>query len=355
VRSEPLTRLAVLWSHLSGYVNACLRECARRDIQLFTSWFRASGSAPFDDSPFAWLRTRQSREWSGSEAIDGKDLIAGLEDFKPQMILVSGWNHPGYRVVARHFAGRATRILCMDNPWEETPRQWLGRLVAPWYVKPLFDGALVAGERQFQFARRLGFEDSQIQIGLYAPDSDAFRPSPGLNPETRRGFLFVGRLSPEKGIATLAEGYRRYRAHSSSPWTLAIAGTGPLRHLIDDIEGIELLGFVQPAHLPALMHSKGCLVVPSLHEPFGVQIVEGATAGLALIATTACGASCHLLRHGYNGLLIAPGRSSQLFQAFSEIATHHKLSEMGARSVNLAAQFTPSIWADNLLRWNLTT
>ena len=348
---EPVTRLAVLWSHLSGYLNACLRECSRRDVELFTSWLRTSGSAPFDETSFAWLRTKNSREWDSSEAIDGKDLLAGLEAFRPQMILVSGWNHPGYRAVAKHFAGRATRILCMDNPWEETPKQWLGRLVAPWYVKPLFDGAFVAGERQFQFARRLGFDDSQILTGLYAPDAEAFRPPSDLDPESRKGFLFVGRLSPEKGVATLAEAYRIYRATSTSPWTLAVAGTGPLRSLLEGIEGVNLLGFVQPAHLPALMHSKGCLVVPSLREPFGVQIAEGASAGMAIIATSACGASVHLVRSGFNGQVLAAGDPVALADALVKIESCPRRSAMTKASQALAGQFTPAIWSSNLLSW----
>jgi len=348
LNERPVTRVAVLWSHLSGYLNACLRELDRRGVTVFTSWFRSSSAAPFDEDAFGWLRTKHSREWKDSASIVTPDLIAGLEDFRPEILLVSGWNHPGYRAAARCFRGRAIRVLAMDNPWEERPRQWLGRLIAPWYVRPLFDAAFVPGERQFQFARRLGFADGEIRIGLYAPDTEAFR-RPVDAPAQGQGFLFVGRLVEDKGIATLAAGYRRYREVSESPWALTVAGTGPLGRLLEGIPGVEQLGFVQPSALPALMHRHACLVVPSQRENFGVQILEGATAGMAIIATTACGATVHVVRDRLNGNVIPAADPGALSKALAYVERSFKASEFSHASESLARQFTTKIWADEVL------
>ena len=348
MNERPVTRVAVLWSHLSGYLNACLRELDRRGASIFTSWLRSSNAAPFDEDAFGWLRTKHSREWKDSASIDGADLIAGLEDFQPEILLVSGWNHPGYRAAARHYRGRATRLLAMDNPWEERPKQWLGRLIAPWYVRPLFDAAFVPGERQFQFARRLGFADDEIRIGLYAPDSEAFR-RPSNAPAERIGFLFVGRLVDDKGIATLAQGYLRYRELCDAPWDLTVAGTGPLGRLLEGIPGVEQLGFVQPSALPALMHRHACLVVPSVRENFGVQILEGATAGMAIIATTACGAAVHVVRDRLNGKIITPRDREALSKALAYVEQSFNASDFSHASETLARQFTTRLWADEVL------
>jgi len=343
-------RVAVLWSHLSGYLDACLRELDARGVELLASWFRAENQAPFAAQQFAWLRDRaRGMEWSGTDGIDATALAAQLDRFDPQLVLVSGWNHPGYRIAARLLKGRCVRILCMDNPWEERARQWLGRAVAPWYVRPLFEGALVAGERQWQFARRMGFSDDQILAGLYAPDAARFAAADGGPLEARRAFVFVGRLAPEKGIATLVEAYRRYRRASTAPWPLTIAGTGPLAALVGGVEGMQALGFVQPQDLPAVLGRHACLVAPSLREPWGVQISEGASAGLALVASTVCGAAVHLVREGYNGHLVAPGDAPGLARALLRIEGATDLAALGQRSRQLAAQFTPALWAANLL------
>lgn len=352
--ARPVVRLAVLWSHLSGYVNASLRECAGRDVELLVSWFRAASAAPFADSQFAWLRAGgRGFEWGGTDDIDGPALAAQVAQFAPELLLVSGWNHAGYRHVARRMAGRTTRILCMDNPWEGSVRQRLGCAVAPWYVRPLFEGALVAGERQYQFARRLGFADGEILTGLYAPDSAKFAPAAAGVAEPRAGFLFVGRLAEEKGLRTLVEAYGLYRRHSTDPWPLTVAGSGPLAPLVKGIAGIALAGFVQPDDLPSLMRRHACMVVPSYREPWGVQISEGACAGLALIATGVCGATAHLLREGYNGHVVPARDAPALAQAMLRIQAHPRLEEFGGNSRALASQFTPRIWADNLLAWPL--
>ena len=343
-------RVAVLWSHLSGYLDASLRECRRRDIELLVSWFRADRQAPFTDAQFEWLRSDgRGLEWQGSGHIDRDRLVEVLESFSPEVLLVSGWNHPSYRYAARRFQGRAVRLLCMDNPWEGRPRQWLGRAVAPWYVRPLYEGAFVSGERQFQFARRLGFSAGQIVTGLYAPDSERFQCREDSTACGRAGFLYVGRLSPEKGIATLVEGYRRYRARSGAPWLLTIAGTGPLQALVSSAEGVRPLGFVQPDDLPSVMSRHACMVVPSLQEPWGVQISEGVTAGLPIVATSACGATVHLVRDGFNGYVVPPGDPDALARAMLRAETNPRLDRFGDNSRKLAAQFTPQLWADNLL------
>lgn len=343
-------RVAVLWSHLSGYLNACLRECRRRDVELLVSWFRADRQAPFADAQFGWLRSEgRGLEWDGSEHIDCRQLVEALEGFDPQVILVSGWNHPAYRSAARRFRGKAVRLLCMDNQWSEHPKQWLGRAIAPWYVRPLYEGAFVSGERQFQFARRLGFSAGEIVTGLYAPDSLRFRKVHSASDVRPAGFLYVGRLSPEKGIATLVEAYRRYRALSPAPWPIAIAGSGPLQSLVSGLEGVQVLGFVQPEDLPAVMSRHACLVVPSEKEPWGVQISEGVTAGLPIVATSVCGASVHLVREGFNGYVVAPGDPTGLARAMLRIERNPRLDRFADNSRTLAAQFTPELWADNLL------
>ena len=53
-------RIAVLWSCLSGYLNACLKELASRDgVQLFVcDQPLAPPQAPFDDSQFTWIQDR---------------------------------------------------------------------------------------------------------------------------------------------------------------------------------------------------------------------------------------------------------------------------------------------------------
>ena len=344
-------RVAILWMALSGYMNACLRALARHDgVEIFTSERRARSQAPFADEQFAWLRQR----YIFARLPDFSELSPRLQSFEPDVLVICGWQIPAYRRVARLYRGRLPRILCMDNQWRGSLRQHLGVWARHWYIQPLFDLAWVAGSSSASFARKLGFDASRILHGLNTCDHATFAAARSLrstNQAPARNFLYVGRLSPEKGIEVLAEGYRRYRARSRDPWPLIVCGTGPEARWLQGRDGVELRGFVQPAALPALLAGAGCYVAPSLAETWSISIHEATAAAVPVICTTGCGASAHLVQDGQSGMVIAPGEPEQLGEAMARFAKleperRRTMGEIGAR---LSSQFTPELWAETLL------
>lgn len=340
-------RIAVLWSHMSGYLNACLQELANiNDVKLFVSNYAASSAAPFRSDQFT--RFTAHCEWP-NDVIDKKLLLANIDKFDPDVLLVSGWHHPEYRFVLHKYRDKALKVLVMDNPWRGTPKQWLGVITAPWYIRPIYDVAFVAGERQAQFARRFGFKENHILKGVFSCDHDAFssvyhargdEPLPGT-------FIFVGRFSPEKGIETLVKGYQHYRRLAPHPWPLICCGVGPLRPLLENKEGIIIKGFVQPRDLPDTLKQASCLLLPSQFEPWGLVVHEAASAGLAVICSSSCGASVHLVQDGYNGYLIDAGDSVGLGEAMFRFASlsDARRKETSVNSYSLSSQFTPKRWA----------
>ena len=83
-------------------------------------------------------------------------------------------------------------------------------------------------------------------------------------------------------------------------------GVGPLADTIGSIDGVDMLGFVQPDEMPSVFARAGCLVLPSRHEPWAVVIHEAASAGLPVVCTRACGASTRLVLDGLNGAVVSP-------------------------------------------------
>lgn len=340
-------RVAILWSELSGYADACFRALAAHPgcDGLFLSHFRADPLAPFDASAFAWV---EQRAFYDALMAEGR-LTEAVLAFKPDVVLVTSWHIPGYRAALKALAGRAVRVLCMDNQWLGTLRQRLGVAISGWHVRPLYDRVFLPGERQADFARRLGFPQAAIRYGLYACDPARFAPPPGTPPG--HGFVFVGRLIPPKGVDVLAAAYRSYRAAAADPWPLTVYGSGPLGEMLAGIEGVRLAGFVQPDALPAALHGAGAFVLPSLFEPWAVAIHEAAAAGLPLIVTAVCGASVHLVQDGLNGALVGAGDADGLAKAFARIAglTAAARAGQGRMSLALAQQYTPARWAETVL------
>lgn len=342
----------MLWSALSGYLNACLKELAGRDgVELFVSHNVPDRNAPYDQAQFSWIAERYT--WQKHPEFE--PLRARLESFRPDIMVIAGWHIPAYRRLARLFRRRSWRVMIMDNPWRGTVRQRIGSITAPFYVKPLADAVWLPGERQSVFARRLSFGSNEILRGSFSCDQPAFeavyrarttegRPVP-------RVFIFVGRFVPAKGVKTLVEAYARYRANSAEPWPLICCGVGPLQPLLEGQPGIEVAGFIQPERMASVFASAGCLVLPSEFEPWALVVHEATCAGLIVLASERVGAAVHLVQPGYNGFVFAGNDAQALAERLQHVSAKddRKLEEMSQASHALSLQYSPRRWADTLL------
>ncbi len=345
-RGEQL-RIAILWQAMAGYTRVCFSALSARGVDVRLVHEGGDADAPFDHH--ATSAGLDAIAWDGDPDVVERTLA----DLDPHAVLVSSWHIHAFRRAVRRRRGRTLRVLCMDNQWWATPKQILGVATSRAAVRPAFDAAFVAGERSADFARRLGYGDERIIRGLYTCDHPTFAAVAaargGQAPPP--AFVYVGRLVGVKGIDVLADGYRRYRTLVDDPWPLVVAGTGPEAGRLAGVEGVEAVGFVQPADLPGLLARTGCLVLPSRFEPWAVVVHEATTAGLPVLCTWVCGAAGRLVNDGWNGAILPPGDPEALARAMARIsaAPAADRAAMSRASVALAAQFTPARWADMVI------
>lgn len=155
----------------------------------------------------------------------------------------------------------------------------------------------------------------------------------------REGFLFVGRLSPEKGIDVLC----RAAAGLAGAAQVRVVGGGPEAERLRGAAGIEALGALPPAQVQQRMAGAQALVMPSLwYETFGLVIVEAFAAGLPVIASR-LGAMAALVREGETGLLFVPGDAEDLREKMRWALAHpQEMAAMGARArAEYEANYTP--------------
>lgn len=113
-------------------------------------------------------------------------------------------------------------------------------------------------------------------------------------------FLYIGRLSEEKGIGTLLESQKFF------PYKLKIVGDGNLKPLVEkevkSNKNLEFPGYMGKEHVIDLMKRSKALIFPSeWYEGFPVVIAEAFSTGTPVI-TTDIGSQAEIVKDGISGL-----------------------------------------------------
>lgn len=113
-------------------------------------------------------------------------------------------------------------------------------------------------------------------------------------------FLFVGRLSVDKGVNLLLT------AFENSKHKLTIIGEGPLQQKVEqfvqDHKNVTFLGFQNKEIINRELNLCSALIFPSVwYETFGLIMIEAFAASTPVIAGN-CSSASIIIKDGYNGL-----------------------------------------------------
>lgn len=167
----------------------------------------------------------------------------------------------------------------------------------------------------------------------------------GAVDQIRSGGLFVGRLSPDKGVDVLLAALRLYAAD------VAVIGTGELESLVQAQLGLKARGFLPTDGVMAQLSRASYLVVPSVwYENFPRTIVEAYSMGVPVIASR-LGALAELVLDGQTGLLFDPGQPLDLAAKLQWAEAHpERMAEMGRHArARFEALYGPEINANQMV------
>ncbi|WP_257666180.1 glycosyltransferase [Parapedobacter tibetensis] len=181
---------------------------------------------------------------------------------------------------------------------------WLHKKIGTWQMVDRYIALT-------DFAKRL-FLDSTFGVPANQfTVKPNFVTEPNLRPMKRQPhFLFIGRLTEEKGIAVLLE------AFMDSNLLLRIAGDGPLKGAVVNASkkytNITYLGRLDRAAIGAQLAECSALIFPSIwYEGMPMTIIEAFAAGTPMIASD-IGAMPSMVAEGRSGYLFPAGNASAL-------------------------------------------
>jgi len=167
-------------------------------------------------------------------------------------------------------------------------------------------------------------------------DPEQWRPTHSFGtPPAPRPPLVVswGRVQYEKGFQVLARAMHELRGRVPDVESV-IAGRGsylPELQTQVDVEGVSdivgLPGYLDDTDLRELVHRAGCVVIPSLYEPFGIVALEALAAGAPLIVART-GGLAELVADTDAGITFEPGNPDDLADAIEQVLTNSELATL---------------------------
>ncbi|WP_166976983.1 HAD-IIB family hydrolase [Rhodocaloribacter litoris] len=209
-------------------------------------------------------------------------------------------------------------------------------------------------EIEEQYARYDHFHPDRKLVIPPGTDLERFKPpAPGMEPPPIRAelarflrepdrplVLAIARPDERKNLATLVEAFGRHPRLRDRANLVLIAGNRDdiremdrrprrvLNELLLLIDAHDLYGHVAfpkhhtPEDIPDLYrlaaHSRGVFVLPTIHELFGLTLIEAAASGLPLVAAHN-GGPPEIVDYCENGLLVDPQDADAMGRAIEEV------------------------------------
>jgi glycosyltransferase involved in cell wall biosynthesis len=248
-------------------------------------------------------------------------------------------------VHAHHLRSASSRVAAVNARSRRIPTavtdhglgggNWFGLLPR------LFDRFLTVSAYS---ARQLGAPPSRSRVVYGGADPVRFSPDPEV---VRRGVLFVGRLTPHKGVDRLVEAVpegAQLRVVGSAGHDPAPPESGypELLRRLATRRRVEFLGAVPDSDLPALYRGARVLALPSVHvtcygqrvavsELLGLVAIEAMASGTPVVASR-LGGLPEVVEHGVTGFLVEPGNVDELRVRLAEVLGDRRLAEQLGRN-----------------------
>jgi glycosyltransferase involved in cell wall biosynthesis len=293
-------------------------------------------------------------------------LVADLIKNPTDLAVLPGYHRPEYwaMLIVCVLLRRKRAVFCDSTAFDQEKSPWKEKAKAYFFRR--CDGFFCYGSRSKEYVASYGIDPRKIYEGCQAaalPHDynaaaiQAHYDSYSSSSASSSRFLYIGRLSAEKGLFDLLDAFCRIHAQNPEA-TLALAGSGlieeDLRRRTREL-GIEsavtLLGTKTPEEIGRLLVNSAAMILPSYREPWGLVVNEALSFGCPVVVSNICGCVPELVIDGVTGYSFRAGDVGELAQAMSKVQLLSENRAVVALScLDVIAKFTPEFAAARILR-----
>jgi len=292
-----------------------------------------------------------------------------LEKVNPEAVLCGGYNYfASWQALLWARTHHVPFVLWSESNVQDHRR---GYLLTEFLKREFLDrcsGFVVPGRSAREYLQAHAIPEEKIFTAPNAVDNRLFAEIAGRTRSAaadcrrrlalpNRYFLFVGRLVAEKGVFDLLQAYAILDEELRMEVGLVFAGDGPCRLALEERAQtvrngmIKFAGFVQRNELAEYYALSDMLILPTSSDTWGLVVNEAMACGLPVLLSRVAGCAADLVSDDWNGRLVSPGDIKSLARSMEDLGSDPvRCREMGVRSQQHIAQYSPEAWASGAAR-----
>lgn len=379
-----MKKLAIVVTHPIQYYAPVFKLLAQQvELMVFYTWGEASLNKHdpgfgktiqwdidlLDGYAYTWVNNTATD--AGSHHLKGiinPDLIAQIELWGADTVLVYGWWYQSHFKVMRYFKNKVPVLFRGDSTLLDE-KAGVKSILKYFYLRWVYshiDYALYTGTNNQAYFKKYGVKDDQLIFAPHAVDNNRYGITNDENVAILRQnlslakddilLLFAGKFEAKKDPLLLLQAFINLNLQGVH---LLFVGNGDLEPQLKQLAGtnkhIHFMDFQNQSRMPAIYQACDVFCLPSKGpgETWGLAVNEAMACSKAILVSDKVGCAADLVKNNLNGFIHQSGSLADITQKLAMLVAKQKngLALMGRASHDIIKHWNFELQADHIINY----